>query len=114
MGSALHFAPDAAPARFAGMRSWFEDFELDAEAFELRRAGEPVRLEPQVFALLACLAGGTASTEVLDELYSFAQPTRFVPRPVIARPSRAVRQLRLRRRPMAVAFSSMSPPPSTH
>src|SRR5690606_17434999 len=34
------------------MRSTFGEFELDAEAFQLRRRGEPVHLEPQVLSLL--------------------------------------------------------------
>src|SRR5689334_16013784 len=33
----------------------FEEFELDLERYELRRAGKPVRLQPRVFDVLAYL-----------------------------------------------------------
>ena len=33
----------------------FDDFRLDPERFELARGAEPVRLEPQVLALLVLL-----------------------------------------------------------
>ena len=50
-------APTATPAPAAGgdvLR--FGDFEIDPTLFELRRRGERVRMEPQVFEVLCYLA----------------------------------------------------------
>jgi TolB-like protein/DNA-binding winged helix-turn-helix (wHTH) protein len=46
----------------------FADFELDLAAVELRAAGEPVRLEPQVFALLALLVANAERLVSKDEI----------------------------------------------
>jgi len=52
----------------------FGDYELDTELFELRCAGEPRPLEPQVFDLLAYLARNrnriVSRQELLDELWT--------------------------------------------
>jgi DNA-binding winged helix-turn-helix (wHTH) protein len=48
----------------------FDDYTLDAEHYELRRAGRLVRLEPRVFNLLAYLVqhpGRTVTKEELEE-----------------------------------------------
>src|SRR6516162_6128051 len=46
----------------------FADFELDLAAVELRAAGQVVRLEPQVFALLALLVGNSERLVSRDEI----------------------------------------------
>jgi hypothetical protein len=55
------------------MRYLFEDCELDTGAFELRRAGEPVNLEPQVFDVLVHLVRHrdrlVTKAELLDEVW---------------------------------------------
>lgn len=51
----------------------FDDCEVDPQRFELRRAGESVRVEPQVFALLSYLIAHrdrvVAKTELLDSVW---------------------------------------------
>ena len=55
------------------VRYRFEDFELDPAAGELRRQGEPVPLEPQVFALLHLLVANgdrlVSRAEVLERVW---------------------------------------------
>ena len=55
------------------MRVVFDQFELDAEAFELRESGHPVALEPQVLAVLAHLVARqdrpVPEEELLDEIW---------------------------------------------
>lgn len=55
------------------MRYAFEDCELDTDAFEFRRAGEAVPLQPQVFEVLAHLVGHSdrlvTKEELLDEIW---------------------------------------------
>lgn len=46
----------------------FDEFELDARKAELRRAGEAVALEPQVFALLQLLADNRDRLVTKDEI----------------------------------------------
>jgi TolB-like protein len=52
----------------------FEDFELDLDCVELRRAGKPVPMEPQVFALLALLVENAermvSKEEIHDRIWS--------------------------------------------
>ena len=60
----------------AGMKYLFEEFELDTEKLELTRSGEPVRLEPQVLALIELLVSN-AERAVKRSQYSsyfFALP----------------------------------------
>jgi DNA-binding winged helix-turn-helix (wHTH) protein/tetratricopeptide (TPR) repeat protein len=51
----------------------FEDYELDTTLFELRRAGESLHLEPQVFSVLAHLVEHrdrvVSKIELLDEVW---------------------------------------------
>jgi DNA-binding winged helix-turn-helix (wHTH) protein/alpha-beta hydrolase superfamily lysophospholipase len=55
------------------MRYGFGDVVLDTDRFELRRAGEPVHVEPQVFAVLNVLLERrdrvVPKTELLDEVW---------------------------------------------
>lgn len=51
----------------------FADFELDAERSELRHAGQPVRIEPQVFDLLKLLVASSnrlvSREEIFEEIW---------------------------------------------
>ncbi|WP_431920247.1 alpha/beta fold hydrolase [Amycolatopsis tucumanensis] len=53
----------------------FEDCEVDPQRFELRRRGEPVHVEPQVFALLTHLIRHrdrvVGKTELLDSVWGY-------------------------------------------
>jgi pimeloyl-ACP methyl ester carboxylesterase/DNA-binding winged helix-turn-helix (wHTH) protein len=55
------------------MRYVFEDCELDTDAWELHRAGEPVKVEPQVFEVLVHLVCHrdrvVSKEELLDEVW---------------------------------------------
>jgi DNA-binding winged helix-turn-helix (wHTH) protein/pimeloyl-ACP methyl ester carboxylesterase len=57
----------------APVRYVFEDCELDTDSVELRRAGEPVKIEPQVFAVLVHLLHHrdrvVSKGELLDEVW---------------------------------------------
>jgi TolB-like protein/Tfp pilus assembly protein PilF len=46
----------------------FEEFELDTDRFEMRRGGQPVPLEPQVFALIAFLVSNRERMVSREEL----------------------------------------------
>jgi len=56
----------------------FEDYELDLQRYELRRAGRPVRLEPQVFNLLAYLIQHRDRVISKEELLERLWPGRIV------------------------------------
>ncbi|MGD9934870.1 MAG: winged helix-turn-helix domain-containing protein [Dehalococcoidia bacterium] len=56
----------------------FEDFELDAEAFELRRAGEVVPMEPQVFEVLELLVRHAGRVVPKDEIIAAVWPSGFI------------------------------------
>jgi DNA-binding winged helix-turn-helix (wHTH) protein len=70
----------------------FDDFELDEAAFELRRAGQPIALEPQVFELLRYLVEHgdrlVPKTELLDEVWG----DRFVSESALTSRVKAARQ----------------------
>lgn len=70
----------------------FADFVLDGAAFELRRNGVPVSLEPQVFALLAYLVRHrdrlVTKDELLDELWGH----RFVSESALATQIKSLRR----------------------
>jgi DNA-binding winged helix-turn-helix (wHTH) protein/predicted ATPase len=74
------------------VRFRFEEFELDTDAFELRRAGESVRLEPQVFGVLACLVGRHERLVSRDELLDEVWGTRFVSDATVASRVKAARR----------------------
>jgi pimeloyl-ACP methyl ester carboxylesterase/DNA-binding winged helix-turn-helix (wHTH) protein len=56
----------------------FADCELDLAAFELRRAGRPCAVEPQVFELLAYLAANPGRLVTKDELIAQVWGGRIV------------------------------------
>lgn len=59
-------------------RFQFAEFELDAEAFELRRGGELVSLEPQVFELLRLLVERRHRVVSKDEILDHIWPERYI------------------------------------
>jgi pimeloyl-ACP methyl ester carboxylesterase/DNA-binding winged helix-turn-helix (wHTH) protein len=56
----------------------FGEFELDQDRFELRRNGEPVLVEPQVFDVLVHLLSNRDRLVTKDELLDEVWGTRFV------------------------------------
>ena len=56
----------------------FEDMELDLSQVELRRAGVRVRVEPQVFEVLAYLVGHRDRVVTKEELMDNVWGGRFV------------------------------------
>ncbi|MEX0282012.1 MAG: winged helix-turn-helix domain-containing protein [Arenibacterium sp.] len=56
----------------------FADFELDAERAELRRDGQPVRIEPQVFDLLKLLVTSNNRLVTRDEIFDEIWGDRIV------------------------------------
>jgi len=60
------------------MRYEFEGCELDTDLFELRRAGEPVRIEPQVFDVLVHLVHHRDRVVPKEELLDEVWGDRFV------------------------------------
>ena len=56
----------------------FDDFELDIDRAELRRAGEPVAIEPQVFALLSLLVTAQDRVVSKDEIFQEIWKDRIV------------------------------------
>jgi DNA-binding winged helix-turn-helix (wHTH) protein len=74
------------------MRYLFEDCELDSDLFELRRAGESVRIEPQVFDVLVHLVHHrdrvVSKEELLDEVWG----DRYVSESALTSRIKAARQ----------------------
>ncbi len=60
------------------MRYVFEDCELDTDAYELRRGGAPVPLQPQVFEVLAHLVRHSDRMVTKEELLDGIWGDRFV------------------------------------
>lgn len=56
----------------------FDGFELDTALYELRRDGEPVALEPQVFTVLAYLVEHRDRVVTKNELIDHVWPERFI------------------------------------
>jgi len=56
----------------------FRDFELDTALFELRRGGERIPLEPQVFDLLVFLARNSHRTVTKEEIFAAIWGDRVV------------------------------------
>jgi len=56
----------------------FEDYELDTALFELRHDGQPCKLEPQVFTVLAYLIEHRDHVVTKDELLDHVWPEQFV------------------------------------
>src|SRR5688572_26792580 len=62
------YAPYGCDATIPPMTYRFEAFELDTDRYELRRDGEAVRMEPQVFDVLAYLVENHDRMVPKDEL----------------------------------------------
>ena len=56
----------------------FDEFELDVTGFELRRAGNSIPLEPQVFEVLAFLVQNAGRALSKQELLDHVWPERYV------------------------------------
>jgi DNA-binding winged helix-turn-helix (wHTH) protein/predicted ATPase len=56
----------------------FKEYELDLQRYELRYAGKPVKVEPQVFNLLAYLIQHPSRVVTKEELLEQLWPGRFV------------------------------------
>ena len=56
----------------------FGEFELDQDRFELRRNGEPVLIEPQVFDVIVHLLRNRDRLVTKEELLDEVWGTRFV------------------------------------
>jgi DNA-binding winged helix-turn-helix (wHTH) protein len=60
------------------MRYVFEEYELDDRRYELRYAGKAVKLEPQVFNVLAYLIQHRDRVVTKEELFAQLWPGRFI------------------------------------
>src|SRR5262245_64147366 len=56
----------------------FGDYELDTRLYELRRAGQPCKLEPQVFNVLAHLIAHRDRVVTKHELLDNLWPNQFI------------------------------------
>ena len=56
----------------------FDDFELDMSLYQLRKAGDPIAIEPQVFDLLVFLARNADRTVTKDEVFAAIWGERIV------------------------------------
>ena len=56
----------------------FDDIEIDLDAFEIRRAGQAVRVEPQVFEVIRALVTRAGELVTKEELLDSVWHTRFV------------------------------------
>ena len=56
----------------------FDEYEVDTRRYELRRCGEPVPVEPQVFEVLAYLVRNADRIVSKDELLDHVWPDRYV------------------------------------
>ncbi len=70
----------------------FAEFELDRNAFELRRAGQRIDIEPKAFELLVLLAERPEHAFSKDEIAQALWPNRIISDTVIAQSVRKARQ----------------------
>ena len=70
----------------------FGDHELDTDCFELRRAGAPRKIEPQVFSLLELLVSNHTRMVTKDEINLHVWGGRVVSEAVVSSRVRAARQ----------------------
>ena len=74
------------------MRYVFEDCELDTDVFELRRAGAPVKIEPQVFDVLVHLVHNRDRVVPKEELLDEVWGDRFVSESALSSRIKAARR----------------------
>src|SRR5215470_2168350 len=60
------------------MRYVFAEYELDTRLYELRHAGQPCKLEPQVFNVLCYLIEHRERVVTKDELLEQLWPNQFI------------------------------------
>ena len=84
-------APDAAPLPPVRVLA-FDDYELDLSMHELRRNGERVHVEPQVFDVLAHLATNHGKMITKEELLDEVWGDRFVSESALSSRIKAARQ----------------------
>lgn len=70
----------------------FGDFTLDAASYELRRAGESIRVEPQVFDVLVHLVRNHRRVVTKNELFDTVWGGRFVGEAALTSRIKAVRR----------------------
>lgn len=70
----------------------FGPFELDPAAFELRRDGKPLAIEPQVFELIVLLVQNRGRIVTRDELIDRVWSGRIVSEATISSRIKAARQ----------------------
>ena len=70
----------------------FGEYELDTHLYELRHQGQPCRLEPQVFNVLAYLVDNRHRVVTKDELLAHVWPDQFVGDAILAQRIMAVRK----------------------
>ena len=56
----------------------FDDIEIDISSFELRRAGQNIRVEPRIFDLIGCLAGNAGRVLTREDLINRVWDGRIV------------------------------------
>ena len=71
----------------------FDDFELDTDRFELRRSGEALAIEPQVFALIALLVANNERMVSKDEIHNQIWSGRIVSEAALSSRIRTARQI---------------------
>lgn len=70
----------------------FDEFELDTERFELRRSGQPVALEPQVFRLLVALVENRDRLLSKDDILDLIWQGRIVSEAALSSRIKSARQ----------------------
>lgn len=70
----------------------FDEFELDTSLFELRRSGERVAIEPQVFDLLLFLARNHGRTVTREEIFAAIWGDRIVSEAALSGQIKAARR----------------------
>lgn len=70
----------------------FGEFELSPESYELKRAGEPVRVEPRVLEVIAYLVAHRDRVVPKEELLEKLWPDRFVSESALTRAVRDARR----------------------
>jgi len=75
------------------MRYLFADFVLDVEKHELKRSGDLIPVEPQVFALLAYLIGQRTRVVSREELIESIWEGRFVSDSVVSSRIKSARKV---------------------
>jgi DNA-binding winged helix-turn-helix (wHTH) protein len=84
--------PISEPTRTASMIIGFGEFTIDNNGFELKKSGEPVAIEPQVFELLLMLINNRDRVVSRDEILEHVWKGRIVSEATLASRIKAARQ----------------------